>query len=56
MKKWTGFFAGVTVVFNALALTVLVFPLGLQAEAIRWIAAGVLAVDMVIEIVLFVRS
>lgn len=55
-QKWTPFFAGVTVVLNALALVILVFPLGLPLAVVRWGAAGVVGLDLLIEIVLFARS
>lgn len=54
--KWSSFFTGVTVVLNGVALALLVLPLGVQPALIRGAAASVIGFDLLIEIVLFVRS
>jgi len=52
-EKWMGFLTGVTISLNLLALALLVFPLGLPTEVVRWTAAGVIGLDAVLEIAVF---
>lgn len=54
--KWRGFLAGVTIFINALAITIVLVPLGLPSDIVQWTVAGVLSLDLVVELVLFIRS
>ena len=52
-ERWIGFAAGFTVLLNLLVLALLVFPLGLPTEVVRWTAVGVVGLDTVLELVVF---
>lgn len=52
-RQWYGFFVGVTLFANILALSLLVFPLGLSPDVVRWGAALIIGIDALIEVIAF---